>query len=214
MTRSWGEDLSGKSFGRLTALHEADRENGLRMWCCACSCGAVKIIGHRGLKSGKTKSCGCLRSDLMKEKATHGQARKGKQTKAYKIWSGMIARCTIPSATGYERYGGAGVAVCDSWRDFGVFLADMGDPPLGMSIDRIDGSKGYEPGNCRWATRQEQNENRSSVRWIDHDGKRMTVAQWARHLGLSKATLYEALDKYPVEHALRARSGSIPRPTL
>ena len=118
----------------------------------------------------------------------------------------MISRCTIPSATGYARYGGAGITVCDQWRSYDKFVADMGEPPVGASIDRIDGAKGYEPGNCRWATRQEQNENRKSVRWIEHGGKRMNVTQWAKHLGISKATLYEALEKHPIEHALRARS--------
>ena len=118
----------------------------------------------------------------------------------------MIARCRVKSATGYAQYGGAGIDVCERWNSFDNFLADMGDPPEGMSIDRIDGARWYEPGNCRWATRQEQNENRKSVRWIEFDGKMMNVAQWARHLGINKSTLLEALEKHPLEVALRERS--------
>lgn len=117
----------------------------------------------------------------------------------------MVARCEIESATGYDRYGAKGVKVCERWKNFENFHADMGEPPAGMSIDRIDGLRGYEPGNCRWATRQQQNENRKSVRWIEFDGKRMNVAQWARHLGINSSTLLEALAKHPLEEALRDR---------
>jgi hypothetical protein len=137
---------------------------------------------------------------------SHGQAARGRKTRLYKAWAGMIARCTVPSATGYARYGGAGVMVCDRWMDFENFAADMGEPPPGKSIDRKEGSKGYEPGNCHWASRQEQNENRRSVRWIEFDGKRMNVAQWSRHLGISHTTLLEALAKHPLEVALRMRT--------
>ena len=118
----------------------------------------------------------------------------------------MVARCTIKSATGYNRYGAVGVTVCDRWRIFENFLADMGESPSGLSIDRVDSSVGYAPENCRWASRQVQNENRKSVRWIEFAGIRMNVAQWARHLGVSKSTLYEALEKHPVEIALRSRT--------
>jgi hypothetical protein len=135
----------------------------------------------------------------------HGSAGRGKRSRAYGIWAGMLARCGIESATGYARYGGAGVLVCERWHTFSNFLADMGEPPTAMSIDRIDNERGYEPGNCRWATSQTQNENRRNVRWIEFDNKRMTVTQWANHLGIAKSTLLEALAKHPVEIALRPR---------
>ncbi len=127
------------------------------------------------------------------------------RSKAYGIWSGMLARCGIESATGFARYGGAGVLVCERWHTFSNFLADMGDPPDGMSIDRIENDLGYEPGNCRWATSQTQNENRRNVRWIEFDGKRMNITQWATHLEISKSTLLEALKKHPLDVALRVR---------
>jgi len=206
MTRAWRENISGQTFGRLTVLREMSSDKAHRSWLCVCTCGTEKLVGHPSLKSGKTKSCGCLRRELVAKKMTrHGACASRKPTRAYKIWSGMIARCEIKSASGYEQYGGRGVKVCDRWKSFENFLADMGEPPAGMSIDRLDGSRGYEPGNCRWATRQQQNENRKSVRWIEFDGKRMNVAQWAKHLGINNSTLLEALAKHPLEIALRDR---------
>lgn len=206
MTRAWRENLSGQQFGRLTVLREVPTDKSHRSWLCECSCGTEKVVGHTALKSGATQSCGCLRREsTTKQMTKHGASARGNWTRAYRIWAGMVARCEIKSATGYDRYGAKGVKVCDRWKNFENFLADMGEPPAGMSIDRIDGALGYEPENCRWATRQQQNENRKSVRWIEFDGKRMNVAQWARHLGINKSTLLEALAKHPLEVALRDR---------
>lgn len=207
MTRIWGEDLVGQRFGRLTVIAAAERINAHRRWECKCDCGATVVVRHGALKRGAVKSCGCLRREVTTIRMTsHGQARKGRPSRTYRVWAGMLARCFIPSATGFDRYGAVGVSVCDRWRSFENFLSDMGEAPPGRSIDRIKNELGYEPGNCRWATRQEQNENRRSVRWIEHDGKRMNVVQWAHHLGITKSTLLEALDKYPVAYALRARA--------
>lgn len=203
MTRIWNESLAGKVFGALSVVSESDRSSSnLRRWNCMCECGNYVVVDHRALKSGNTRSCGCMkRAKLRSEKTTHGLSK----TRAYKIWSGMKSRCLIPTATGYANYGAAGITVCERWMQFENFIADMGEPPNGASIDRIDSSVGYEPGNCRWATRQKQNENRRSVRWIEFGGLRMNVTQWAKHLGISKASLYEALDKHPIEYALRNR---------
>lgn len=201
--RQWRENLVGKTFGRLTVRSEAS-QGYVRRWVCRCVCGVEKTIGHRALKAGQTRSCGCWRGEKMQEsKTTHGKTG----TVLYRIWASMIARCTISSATGFSRYGAAGVSVCARWRVFQNFADDMGERPAGHSIDRFpDGKGNYEPGNCRWATRQQQNENRSSVRWIEFDGKRMNVAQWSRYLGINKSTLIEALAKHPVEVALRSRA--------
>ncbi len=208
MPRVWRENLAGQRFGRLQVVTEAPRRSAdARYWLCRCECGNSKEVSHRALKSSNTKSCGCLlRETTARRMTVHGHASRTSRTRLYKIWGGMVARCTISSATGFAQYGGAGVKVCDRWLTFENFAADMGEPPAGASIDRIDGALGYEPGNCRWATRQQQNENRKSVRWIEFDGKRMNVTQWARHLGIGKATLLEALDKHPLEIALRSRT--------
>lgn len=206
MSRPWREDLTGQKFGRLTVIAAAEAVHGARRWLCRCDCGTETIVGHSQVKNGLSKSCGCLRREVVGQAMTkHGSAARGKVTRVYKIWNGMVARCNTPSATGFDRYGAVGVTVCQRWMLFENFLADMGEPPAGFSIDRRDSAKGYEPANCRWASRQTQNENRKSVRWIEHNGLRMNVVQWARHLGISKSTLLEALNKHPIEVALRQR---------
>lgn len=206
MKRAWREDLVGQHFGRLTVVGQAETKNGHRYWQCHCDCGGENVVIHGNLKRGSVQSCGCLRKEVTTRRMTiHGSAGRGRRTRAYGIWSGMLARCGIESATGFARYGGAGVLVCERWHTFSNFLADMGEPPVGMSIDRMENERGYEPGNCCWATRQTQNENRRSVRVIEFAGQSMNVTKWAAHLGISKSTLLEALAKHPLEIALRPR---------
>jgi hypothetical protein len=100
-----------------------------------------------------------------------------------------MARCCSPRCTAYPRYGGAGIGVCEAWKTFSAFLADMGPRPPGTSIDRIDNANGYEPGNCRWATPKEQANNRKSNVFIEFQGERRTVAEWGERFGISRNTL-------------------------
>lgn len=207
MTRAWGENLSGRIFSRLMVISEAERKNGLRVWHCRCDCGNLVDVGHKALKSGGTKSCGCFRKEVATINMTsHGHAKRGCKSRIYKVWAGMISRCQIISATGYENYGGRGISVCSRWHEFENFIADMGEPENKlMTIERIDNNGNYEPSNCRWATRQEQSRNKRNNHVIDHDGKSMNVSDWARHLGINRSTLIEALAKHPVDFALRER---------
>lgn len=110
-------------------------------------------------------------------------------TRIYKIWSGMHSRCKTTSATGYKNYGGKGIKVCQRWESFSCFLEDMGIPSDGQSIERNDSSRDYEPGNCRWATRIEQNRNQSDLVYINYAGKRQCAAAWAEELGVQASTL-------------------------
>ncbi len=208
MTRAWREDLSGRVFGRLSVVSEAERsESGLRHWICVCQCGNKATISHRSLKSGNSRSCGCLRKETTSGRlTTHGQSCRGEKTRIYKIWSGMIARCSIESATGYQNYGGRGIRVCDRWNDFQRFYEDMGEPPSPKhSIDRVDVNGDYSKENCRWSTVECQASNKRNNRYIEHGGKRMTVTAWAKSLGIALATLLEALEKHPIDYALRDR---------
>lgn len=127
----------------------------------------------------------------------HGHKRNGKATATYKAWCSMIQRCTYPHKDGFELYGGRGITVCERWRDFVLFLADMGERPSNTTLDRFPNSDGnYEPGNCRWATViQQANNKRTNVR-VTHGGRTLTIAEWSRETGIGFPCLYGRLFKY------------------
>jgi hypothetical protein len=128
----------------------------------ACQCGGETIVARTRVKNGYTRSCGCLAAEN-KPGLRHGK----RHSPEYSSWSAMRTRCNNPSSKDYPRWGGLGISVCDRWENFEAFLEDMGPRPAGTSIDRIDASKNYEPGNCRWATNQDQQRNRrGSMEWI------------------------------------------------
>lgn len=107
----------------------------------------------------------------------------------YKAWAGMVQRCTNPKNAKWPRYGARGITVCDRWLDFENFRSDMGDRPAGMTIDRKDNDGNYEPENCRWATQQQQGNNRGNNRLVVLDGKQMTLSDAARKAGIRPSTL-------------------------
>lgn len=157
---SAGIDLVGRAFGRWVVI-SVDPErgrNGRLRWRCRCSCGSERAVRADSLRSGGTISCGCLIAEL---RTTHGHARRGKWSRTYETWRSMLSRCQDQKNKDYPRYGGRGISVCDRWRNsFDAFLADMGEKPDGLSIDRIDNDQGYYPKNCRWADAKTQANNR------------------------------------------------------
>lgn len=113
----------------------------------------------------------------------HGYRTKGNQPREYGIWESMRRRCNTKTQTYYYMYGGSGIKVCKRWDSFPNFLADMGKCPEGRSLDRIDGTKGYEPNNCRWATNAEQHGNKRTNVYFTYKGKKLCISHWEKEFG-------------------------------
>lgn len=120
---------------------------------------------------------------------SHGHWVGGKASPTYHSWGSMKARCLNPSHEAYERYGGAGITICEKWLSFSGFLEDMGERPEGTTLDRIDRTKGYQRDNCRWSDWFEQEQNKSSTIYITHNGMTKCISEWARCLGIDKGTI-------------------------
>ena len=188
-------DLLGQHFGRLTVIRFAGHRSFsgpcYRFWECLCECGARVDVATVHLRNGHTQSCGCLQAQRAAERVTKHMLSRSTE---FKIWVGMNQRCYNPTATNYKNYGGRGIRVCNRWRVFLLFLADMGKRPSAKhSIERRDNARGYSPDNCYWATRAEQDNNKRTNRWLRYDGKRLTLTQWAHIRGIHTCTLYDRL---------------------
>jgi hypothetical protein len=193
--RSYGVPLQ-KRFGRLLFVELAgfDGAPGKRrsLWKMQCDCGQQVVRTSNSIRSGNTQSCGCLGNET-RANSTRTHGKTGSPT--YISWSLMISRCTNPKATKYEAYGAKGILVCDQWMgSFTQFLADVGERPAGMTIDRIDNSKGYEPDNVRWATPYQQAKNRSNVKLITAFGETLCLAEWERKTGVSRSTIRKRIN--------------------
>lgn len=154
---------TGTRFGRLSVQSLFIRIGGRNHWNCLCDCGNQKVVDEYSLKNGVTRSCGCFATESKRSRfITHGHSKKGSTSTTYNSWAGMIQRTTNPKYRYYYNYGGRGISVCDRWKNsFESFLKDMGECPPNKSLDRYPNNDGnYEPGNCRWATRKEQSDNR------------------------------------------------------
>lgn len=148
--------------------------------CSYCESVSEKIAGSHN----RQKSCGCQQRRLKSEAGTtHGKCG----TRTYRSWQTMIQRCTNPNHTRFKLYGDTGRTVCTRWlSSFAAFLSDMGERPVGCSLDRIDNSRGYEPGNCRWVDQETQNRNKRNNRILTIDGISRCVSEWAEQPGAAK----------------------------
>lgn len=187
-------DLTGHAYGQLEVLERMPAGGRQARWQCRCDCGAETIVYASNLRSGHTRSCGCL----------HGERHGQTETREWVVWSKMRNRCGNANDKDYVNYGGRGIRVCKRWQSFNVFFEDMGECPEDHSIERIDNYEGYEPGNCRWATKKEQANNRRSSRWVEFNGDRKTLMQWAECVGIHCSTIARRLDYlgWSIEEAL------------
>lgn len=177
-------DLTGSVHGKLTVVSRAENaKGGKARWNCLCACGGVSTASGTDLRSGHSKSCGCVFASGA-HKVTHGHHRVGKQTKIYNTWCNMKRRCSDPTNKQWKDYGGRGISVCNKWvNSFENFLEDMGEPPFGLTLDRVNNDGDYSPENCRWADRPTQRRNgRGHVVEVEIDGKKMLLKDAAQHL--------------------------------
>lgn len=145
-------DLTGRRFGCLLVLKRSAARKRVA-WLCQCDCGGTSVAFSDALRQGRTKSCGCMQGS---GNLIHGRSH----TAEFRSWWGMRQRCGNPNHSRYPGWGGRGITVCDRWREFKNFFADMGEKPTpAHSIDRINNDGNYEPSNCRWATPKEQQRN-------------------------------------------------------
>lgn len=194
-------DLAGKRFGKLLVLNLAGRNKwGGFAWECQCDCGGTKIVASNSLMKGNTKSCGCIKTEMTTARWTiHGESRN----RSYKTWHSMKNRCLNEKDPEYHNYGGRGIKVCDRWMTVENFIADMGERPPGLEIDRINNDGNYEPGNCRWANRSEQLNNTRRTHKLTYEGKTLSLTEWAKSLNMPFCRLQSRIKRgWPIERAL------------
>lgn len=201
-------DIAGQRFGRLTAVKHIGSKNGRAVWLCKCDCGKETIVYGKSLRSGNTKSCGCLNIDSSTERIVKFNTKHGgTNSRIFRIWGNMKTRCYNKNAINFQDYGGRGITVCDEWKeDFSAFrdwALNNGYSP-NLTIDRVDNEKGYSPDNCRWATPKEQANNRRGNRPITHNGETHTISEWADIIGIDDDTLLKRINSktYTLERAL------------
>ena len=208
------QDLSGQKFGKLTAIKVVDKTTRFEsVWLCKCDCGNLTKVPCTRLKSGKTKSCGSYNVERLKNRSNcHGKTK----TRVYTIWGKMKSRCTQKNSPAYKRYGGRGITVCDEWsKNFMNFYnwSMANGYQDNLTIDRIDNDKGYYPDNCRWVTMKEQQNNRSTNHFIEHNGEKLTIAQWAEKLNVYPSTIYDRIRKYENDYEKILFKGDLRRGT-
>ena len=185
-------DLTGKKFTKLRVIKRGEPRgvSGDVCWLCECECGNIKNISGKSLRTGKTKSCGCLHKNNFEP--THGKS----DTRLYKIWVGMKMRCHNPNNTSYKNYGARGIKVCKEWlcdfENFYKWSMNNGYDDT-LSIDRMNVNEDYSPSNCRWATRLEQNNNSRHNTYLIFNGESKTIKQWSLITGIKETTIISRL---------------------
>ena len=201
-------DMTGKVFGRLTVKAYGGSRGSAKhaAWYCDCTCGTTDVIVRGAyLRQGRIVSCGC-RAEETKYPRVSEIPSEMKKTRWYSIWCGMRTRCKNENNKKAHLYAKKGIRVCERWNDPMAFLEDMGQPPPRASIDRIDGNKGYEPDNCRWATSKQQANNCASNLKLSFSGETKNLSEWAASAGIKANTLgYRIRRGWGIERALTTK---------
>lgn len=180
--------IVGQRFGKWEVIEASEKKTSPVL--CVCDCGTKRKVRPCNLTRGLSSSCGCARKEANIERAHVVDGVRVTRTRLYRVWGTMISRCHNPNTEQYAGYGGRGIQVCDRWRkSFLAFLEDMGNPPPGHTIDRINSQGNYEPDNCRWATPKEQARNTRRNRVGVVDGQRMCVAEAEEKYGVKYRTI-------------------------
>mgnify|MGYP007003809897 CR=1 FL=1 len=190
------QNLIGEKFGRLEVISEAGRsKQGRRLWKCKCTCGNETILNTNVLISGTTKSCGCLRNEVARERmTTHGISN----SRLFSIWSAMKKRCYNKNFFQYNHYGGRGITICPEWlHNFQAFYdwAMANGYRDDLTIERKNNDKGYSPDNCRWATNKEQQNNKRTNRILTLNGETHTVSEWGEITGLNRRLIEDRITR-------------------
>lgn len=187
------QDLTGQKFGRLTVI-ERDTTSKTTKWICKCDCGNTKSVAAGHLKSGSTTSCGCYQ----KEKASISNKKHGHtRTSLHNRWKAIKQRCLNPNNPRYSDYGKRGITLCEEWysyENFEKWSLENGYEE-GLSLDRIDNEKGYEPSNCRWSNDIVQNRNKRNVVWISNGKSKIRLREVSEITGIAYGTLYDRYSK-------------------
>lgn len=185
-------NLAGKQFGRLRVLGRATVQGVHPRWECQCICGVQLTVAGPALRTGNTRSCGCLKQDTAgKHNVTHGMST----TRIFKVWHGMMQRCYDKRQQYYHNYGGRGIRVCSRWHKFEHFLADMGEGAAGLSLDRKNNDGNYTKRNCYWATRKEQARNKRTNRNVTLGLLTLCVKDWAVLAGINESVVRGRLNR-------------------
>lgn len=197
-TKRHFENYTGMRFGRLLVIGNPNyNKHGNIVWECVCDCGNKCVVLSSSLKSGRTRSCGCLKMELDRQRKTrfkHGLFG----TRIYRVWGGIVSRCCNPNNPEYKYYGGRGITLCKEWKESPEAFAKWAYAngySENLSIDRIDVNGNYEPSNCRWTDNITQANNKRTNVFIEFNGERHTIAEWSRITGIKKCTIQKRLKK-------------------
>ena len=204
------KSLVGTRANDLVVTSEEGPRHGVLV--CMCVCGKSTMVKRAHFLSGNTKSCGCLRVRSGRVRFTaHGAKADGQVKPSYRSWQMMKNRCLNPHAEDWKYYGGRGITICKNWADYSAFIADMGEPLLGQTIERVNTNGNYEPNNCIWADRQTQARNREYCVEYTFEGETFHTWEWATKLGIKLMTFYQRVWKHNQNKILFPYSGIFKR---